>query len=185
MVAEAARLKKKKGMSGVVAYIAGVFTVLIKKYGLFLTVQMDQKQEIHGEMLLCAVANGGFCGGGFHSALDASVNDGYLNAYLIHKVNRFKFLTLLGKYRTGTYIHIKNANTFLDYACCTSIKIRGNEPVTASIDGEIFTYPNVEIHTVSNAISFSVPKGCVLLNDRQNNEEELSWKVSDYKLSRP
>ena len=170
VVAESVSLKKKKGFSGGLAYLGGIFIALTKKYGLPMSVSFNGKEPVKGNMLLCAVANGGWCGGGFHSAADASLNDGSFNAYLIHRVSRLKFLTLLPKYRTGTYIHVKDAHTFIDYEPCQTLTLQSEAPVTVSCDGELCAFDRIDISMVPEALSFSVPRGSAMLNSERKEE---------------
>lgn len=162
---EASRLKSTTILSGVMAYIGGLFIVFKKKYGFHLSVKFDNKIEKSGEVLLCAIANGGYCGGGFHSSLAASLNDGLMEAYLIHKISKAKFLSLLPKYRTGKYIYAKSAKGCVDHVRCKEVSLKADEDFMLCNDGEVFFAKEISVSILSKAINFIVPQGCVLQND--------------------
>ena len=162
VAAEASRLKKTTILSGFMAYIGGIFVVLKEKYGFKVSVKVDDMEEKNGEMLLCAIANGGFCGGGFHSSLSASLDDGLMDAYLIHKISKPKFLTLLPGYRTGKYIYAKAAQNCVEHFKCKKIHIKAQEEFKLCNDGEIFNEKELDISIEEDAVKFIIPDGCVL-----------------------
>ena len=97
------------------------------------------------DCIFCAIANGGFCGGGFHSSLSASLDDGLMDAYLIHKISKPKFLTLLPGYRTGKYIYAKAAQNCVEHFKCKKIHIKAQEEFKLCNDGEIFNEKELDI----------------------------------------
>ena len=163
VAAEASRLKRTTVLSGFMAYIGGIFVVFKEKYGFKVSVKVDDMEEKSGEMLLCAIANGGFCGGGFHSSLAASLDDGLMDAYLIHKISKPKFLTLLPGYRTGKYIYSKTAQKCVEHFKCKKIHIKAQEEFKLCNDGEIFNEKEIDISIEENAVRFIIPEGCALI----------------------
>ena len=159
VVTEAQRLKQKPLLRGFMSYIGGIFVVLRKKYGFELSVSFDGVKQEEGEMLLLAIANGGYCGGGFHSALAARLDDGLMDAYLIHKIKRGKFLRLLPGYRTGKYVNQKAARDCVEHIRCREIELSSPELHLCS-DGEVFSLTKASIRIVPSAIRFIIPRGC-------------------------
>lgn len=166
VAAEASRLKKTTFLSGFMAYIGGIVVVFKNKYGFKVSVKIDDNEETTDEMLLCAFANGGFCGGGFHSSLSASLNDGLIDAYLIHKISKLKFITLLPGYRTGKYIYTKRAQNCVDHIKCKKVHLKAYEEFKLCNDGEITNEKEIDISIEENAIKFIIPDGCSLVEPK-------------------
>ena len=159
VVAEAERLKKKKFFRGFTAYLGGVFVALSKKYGFPLSATFDGVKKTEGEMLLLAVANGSYCGGGFHSALAARLDDGLMDAYLIHKISRAKFMTLLPCYKSGKYVNKKRAQDCVEHIRCREIELSSPRLHLCS-DGEVYSLEKASIKILPGAVRFIIPRGC-------------------------
>lgn len=167
VVEEAARLKKKPFLTGFMAYIVGVIVVLMRKFGLFLTIDYSSGKNCSGEMLLIAIANGSFCGGGFKTAANALLNDGLLDVCLAHKLSRVKFLRLVGSYRAGTYVETPLGRQYVEYDRCRALTVSPKEGTSLDIcaDGEIFSAVRAEVSLLPGGIRFSVPMGSSPLNE--------------------
>ena len=161
VVKRASRLKKKKLITGKMAYIYGVVGELIKKKPLDLRVTMtyaDGRVEVLEEkLLLCAVANAKWYGGGFKVAPLADVSDGLLDVMMIRNVSRRTFISFVGGYKKGTLINengepMEGVKEALYYRRCTAIKIEGCETVCA--DGEIFNEKTVDISVIPKALNY-------------------------------
>lgn len=173
VVNETYELKKKPLLKGSAAYIAGVLKVLAKKKTFSAKIKMTDcvkdfknNEEIideithEKEVLLCAVANSHYCGGGFKAAPLAKVNDGFMDVLVINDVTRMQFLGLVGDYRTGEYIDETGKmktkfNGVLDYTKCKKIEIAGPEKIC--LDGEIFPTngETVKAEVVGDALWFA------------------------------
>ena len=90
-----AKLKTYPLIAGSFAYLLGVAITFIKKKGAKLRVELDGEVIEDGSLLLTAIANGGFCGGGVHSSPYASVTDGIMDVNVIYNVSRWQFLKKL------------------------------------------------------------------------------------------
>ena len=69
-----ATLKNYPFLKGSMAYLAAVLCILVKKKGANLRVEADGELIHEGPVLLTAVANGSYCGGGVKSSPRASLN---------------------------------------------------------------------------------------------------------------
>ncbi len=69
----AATLKTYPLLSGSLAYLMAILAILVKKKGANLKVEVDGEVKHDGPLLLTAVANGCFCGGGVKSSPMASI----------------------------------------------------------------------------------------------------------------
>jgi len=165
VVLEADRYKHQKGLRGNTAYIAGVATVLARKRpvpakltledvrdfasgkehndGPWGSLQMqwtDRQVAIEGEILLTACANGPYCGGGFRGAPLCSLQDGYMDVLVVRNITRRKFVSMVGAYRSGSYISPEGViaprfREVLTYYQCKKMHIAADEP--CCLDGEV------------------------------------------------
>jgi len=156
---KAASLKKKPLISGSGAYLLAIFAMLIKKKGAFLKIIVDGEEKKNGKLLLCAVSNGKYCGGGIKSNPDANIDDGMLDVNIVHNVSRRKFLTLLPFYAKGTYKKLKKIDSIINFLKCKNMRI---EPLGGKmkicVDGEIFDTGSINIEVIHKAYNFVVPK---------------------------
>ncbi len=154
--------KNKKLISGSMAYIMGIGNVLFHKMGqnitLSVTDENDTVTEYRGEYLLCPVANGSFCGGGFNALPLAELDDGLLDMLIVSNISKAKFISLVGEYRSGTYIDpvtkaIKpKFAEILKYIRCKKVSVSGIKAIC--IDGELEETENVDIEVVPKAITY-------------------------------
>ena len=154
VVRETYSLKKSPLFRGSMAYIAGVVKVLAVKKTIKANITLSGVESSSDcdvplnkvisydkDILLTACANGKFCGGGFMAAPLAEMTDGIMDVLVVNGVSRRKFLSLVGDYRSGTYINSdgKMKNNFygtLSYIKCRKMEITG--PEYFCLDGEIF-----------------------------------------------
>lgn len=160
VVKEANRLKKMKLVTPGLSYIGGVIVALFKKYGTKMRLIFDDGDIIDSTLLLTAIGNGKFCGGGFDAAPEALLNDGLMDIAIIKKVSRLTFIGLVGSYKKGTYLTNKKAQKYIKYKRVSHFKMEFNDPIPICIDGEIKGAKNVEFSVVRNAFNFVIPKGC-------------------------
>jgi YegS/Rv2252/BmrU family lipid kinase len=148
---------KRRVPSGM-AYALGVLIELIKKPCATVKVIADGEVADDGKRLLCAVANGGFYGGGYHPLPHASISDGMIDVCLVKNVSRIRFITLIGKYKKGTHLSGK----YDDILSCVKGKeydISFDKPTPISVDGELVTVESIHMECVPGALSFIVPEG--------------------------
>ena len=88
VVYAASQLKKRPFLQGPLAYIAGIMQELCHPMGTRLHIALENEEPLSGEFLLCTIANGSFCGGGFQSSPRAQINDELLDIAVIQKVSR-------------------------------------------------------------------------------------------------
>ena len=168
VVKEAANLKKKKLAPPGLSYIFGVFVVLCRKFGTQMKLIYDDGTVIEKELTLTAIANGKFCGGGFKSAPLALLQDGVFDICSIDKLSRFTFLSLVSKYKKGTYLTSKRAAKVIDYKQADHFRMEFEDPIPICIDGEIKGAKTVDFSIIKNGFNFVVPKGSRLLYTQED-----------------
>ncbi|MBQ8605111.1 MAG: hypothetical protein IJ408_00090 [Clostridia bacterium] len=146
VVQKAAEFKKKPLISGHLAYVLGVASVLLGKLGKKMKIsyadENGNEDSFEGECLLVVAANGAYYGGGFKASPAADLSDGLIDLMIVKKVSKIKFLSLVAGYKKGIHIDSKTGKVnekfkdFIIFSKCKSVRIEGIKEICA--DGEIF-----------------------------------------------
>ncbi len=153
------KLKTYPLLKGSLAYLAAVGATFIKKKGANLKVELDGEVVENGPLLLTAIANGGFCGGGVNSAPTASINDGIMDVNVIYDVSRFDFLKKFPHYSKGSHMELPDIGKILLFRQCRKAMITpldGN--MRLCVDGEITDAGEVTMEMMPMAVNVLVPK---------------------------
>lgn len=161
VVCKASELKRNRRVPKGLAYILGIISVLKRNPGQKMIVTTSDGDKISREFQLVAVANGGYCGGGFNSAPKAKLDDGLLDLSLIKKVTRFTFLRLVGKYKKGTHLKSRLGKKVVSYRQLHSVELKFPTDTNVCVDGEIFKATELKITVLPNAVRFLLPVGTV------------------------
>jgi YegS/Rv2252/BmrU family lipid kinase len=153
----AERLKAYPFIGGGAAYIGGVGIALIHKKARRLHLLFDDGEVLRDRILLTAVANGAYCGGGFKGAPDADPQDGILDVFIAKDVTRRTFLSLLPKYHAGKHFTEPRAKDILLYKRCKGLRISSDERMHVAVDGEIFLTRSVSFEIAPHAVRFALP----------------------------
>ena len=154
------RLKQKPALSGSLAYLMAVAGMVIKKKGTSLTIKENGETIREGYLLLCAVSNGSYCGGGIKSAPLAVVDDGEFDINIINDISRLKFIKLFPAFRRGEHAgDIPGIKDIIDMRKMTSVELLpyGMDELTICVDGEIQTTKGIIIEICPKALNFIVP----------------------------
>ncbi len=159
VVVKTAKIKRHKLIPSKLAYIFGLVLTLIKKPGVQMKLSCGSAAAEDKKLLLTTFANGGFCGGGFHSNPNSSLCDGKIDALFVNNISRTKFIGIVNRYKSGTHLtgefdailHAKKAELY---------KLIFDKPTEISVDGEIITVNSADIHCLPRAISVLLPRGC-------------------------
>ena len=151
------RIKKNPLVPSKLAYICGLVGEFIKKSGIEFSCKIDGEEREKKKFLLALFANGGFYGGGFNAAPLAELKDGLMDVCFINNVTRATFLGLVGKYKKGTHLGIKNRDEIFDYFKCEKIEIEFTKKERVCIDGEIQEYEKLVLESVRDKINLAVP----------------------------
>lgn len=159
-VVEATENYKKKH-KGSTAYLLGVadafFHKLNERFSVTYTAADGNVTECEQDFVLCALANGQYCGGGFKFAPISSVKDGLIDLLMVNKVSRAKFITIFADFRKGNFIDEngeikKKFKNVLSYVKCRSVTIGNTTSVCA--DGEVEHSSTVCAESVREVINF-------------------------------
>ncbi len=158
-----AKLKRIKLLPSDMSYIAGLVLTLIRKPGVKAQVSVDGGEPEQRNMLLTSVANGAWCGGGFHSSPLALLGDGVLDMLMIRNVTRIRFLSLVKVYKDGSFVHNPKARRVIDYVKAKNVRYTFDGMQSICVDGEVVEVSELEISAVRDALCLIVPKGAAYL----------------------
>lgn len=159
VAAKASEWKKKPMVSGPGAYIMGILSEFVKPMGKRMSFRWADGTTMNGKYLLCTLANGSFCGGGFCSSPKAALNDGLMDVGIVQMLPRRRFVGILPKYKTGTYLDTKLGREKVLYEKVEKLELAVAEPTHICIDGEISKFTYLKAEMVRSAFRFIVPKG--------------------------
>lgn len=152
---KANEIKTNSFLSGSLAYIAAVFSTLVKKIGQNLKITADGENFHEGPLLLATVSNGGYCGGGIRSCPFAILDDGELELMAIEDMSRVSFVSKFPKYRSGMLFEIKGVDNIVSYRRAKEIVVEplADETMKFVADGETLHTGKVKIEIVPKAIT--------------------------------
>lgn len=156
---KAGEIKRSRFVPNGCAYWFGVGITLFSHLGTKMQIELDDGTVIRDELLLSAVANGAFCGGGFNSNPRAVLNDGLLDICVVKLMSRAKFIRMVSYYKKGTHLESERCRGLVDYYQTSRVRFRFEKPINISVDGEIEITDTVEMELVPAATVFSVPYG--------------------------
>lgn len=153
------KIKKYPLMNGSVAYLTAVAGMFIRKKGANLRIEVDGQVIEDGPVLLTAIANGSFCGGGVKGLPRASVDDGIMDINIIYNVSRMDFLKKFPYYAKGTHLELPDIDDILYCSRCKEVTITPLDgKMRLCTDGEIVDAGKVHMEVVPGAFNFVVPK---------------------------
>ena len=159
-------IRSKINVPNGIAYPLGVISAFFGRFGHDYSIKFDDEPELEKTFLLCAFGNARIYGGGFCAAPLAKLNDGLIDACIVEKISRPKFISLLKDYKKGTHILREDPLDFITYKKCKHIRFEAQQDVGVCFDGEIVRLKSIDIEAVPEAITFAVPRGseCLILN---------------------
>ena len=162
---EADHLKKNRLVPGAFSYIIGVVKVLFRKFGTKMKLIFDDGEVIDSELLLTAIGNGQYCGGGFDAVPKAVLND---------KISRMTFIKLVKSYKSGTHLENKKAKSFIRYRRVSHFRMEFDAPIPICVDGEIKGAKTIDFSIVPNGFRFVIPKGCKMKYSAEQEKETVT-----------
>lgn len=108
--------------------------------------------------MLCTVSNGGWCGGEFHCAPRAVVDDGLMEVCLIRSMPLLLFLTILPLYRSGRHLDSKRCMRHMAYRRAKRVIVESPKMMYVSLDGEITAATRFEFEILEKAVRMRLPR---------------------------
>ncbi|MFA5638355.1 MAG: diacylglycerol kinase family protein [Anaerovoracaceae bacterium] len=152
-------LKDKPFLRGSGLYLASVFITLARKNTIGLFIELDGIDTYTGEVLLAAVGNGCYCGGGIKAAPRASMTDGKLDVGVAINMPTPALLKLFPKYIKGTHLEDKQGKKVVTYYQAKEVKVSSKgEEINVCIDGEPEKFKEFAMRVEPLKMNFVVPK---------------------------
>lgn len=160
------KIKKLPLITGLPAYILSVLATLIS-YGSNLLEMSIDGLKIKKGVLLAAVANGRYYGGGMQAAPLAEIDDGFFDICLIEHVKRLKILRLFPKFIKGKHANIKEVSFFKG----KNISIISKNKIALNVDGETdMVNGKIDFMLIPNAVKIVLP---ILIDNLSANNQSL------------
>lgn len=153
------KFKKLPLVNGSMAYKMSLVKQLFSNLKNYFTVLADGERfgkAGDGPYLFVIAANGRYYGGGFKASPFSDLNDGLLDLIRIDTVSRLRFLSLVGKFRKGEYIH--EYEDIVNYTQCRKMQIVAEKEVDINLDGEIYPMNNPIVEIIPKAMKLILPK---------------------------
>lgn len=141
-------IRTTKALGGTASYLMAAAQMIWKFPGKTVTVQIDDETPMQGKVMLVAIGNGQFHGGGMWICPGAAIDDGILNITVVGHMSLVETLrTLWPLYKGGIYTQAK-VKSFRG----KRIKVTSDETTLIEIDGEPLGRLPIEISVVPSAL---------------------------------
>lgn len=106
------------------------------------------------DYLFALAANGNYYGGGYKASPLSDLSDGFLDFIRIKTVGLIQFVKLVGIYRKGEHLSIKD---IVSWQRCRTLQIQRDSYIDMNLDGEIIPMKNPTIKIIDDAIKVILP----------------------------
>lgn len=149
----AVKYKKSIILPRKLAYIISIFTTLFKYKHKHMIIEIDGKTIFDSNVLLIAVANGKYYGGGVNISPHSKLEDGKLNISLVGAVKVTRILQAMLQLARGKYEEISELNFLVG----KRIKIKCDNEIFMNIDGELVETNEADFEIFPSKIKFIIP----------------------------
>ena len=153
VVYNANQYKKIKFIKKDLAYVISLFKTILGPKGTRAKVIIDGKQVCDEEILLLAVANGSFYGGGIPMVPTAKINDELADVCLVRETRLRKIAKVLPKVFKAEHIKAKEVELYK----AKEVEIEAKEGCRVNIDGEIITSHHLKMNVIPKGIKMRIP----------------------------
>lgn len=143
---------KKFFLSGSAAYVAGLISVIFTGRPSSIKMKTDDV-EISDSVLLVAVANGKYYGGGMKAAPDAIIDDGLFDICLISRMPKIKMLFLFPQFMKGKHKKFREVKFYRS----RRVTIEAEKPIYINIDGEVVRDIRVTFELIKGGLAIAMP----------------------------
>lgn len=125
--------------------------------------KIDIEAHINGEVIkkrivLSAIMNGKWYGGGFTPTPNASIQDGKLDVCFVDDCNIFRMIQLLPMYSKGTHVNEKEVTFYQT----EEFTLKTKELAPLSIDGEVGNETSIHVKMMKQKLRMRVPQQSAL-----------------------
>ena len=140
------------------AYEKGIFSAILTARFNKIEVIADGEKLGSRRMLLCAVCNGQYLGGGFHSAPRALLDDGLMDICYIRPLTLLGFLRLMPIYKRGEHLDHPYFKRMIIYRQAKHVEVSSEKMIELCIDGEMLPGTKFSIDILPKAIKLVIPE---------------------------
>ncbi len=137
-----------KSAGGLLSYLTGTLWTALSYKNRCARIIADGKTVYDGSLILAAVANGNFFGGGMRLVPTASINDGKLDLIFVRAMSKLRFFSNLPKIYRGTHLSHPKISLYQ----VEEVEIIGEKPIEIELDGETPGNTPVRIRVFQGAI---------------------------------
>lgn len=166
------------------AYNVGILRSIFSARFNKIRIVADGERMNRRRMLLCTIANGGWCGGEFHSAPNADLSDGWLEVCLARPMLLFTFLTVMPIYKKGLHLTNGWARRVFRYRRARHLDIISRDLIDICLDGEILSGHSFKVDVLPQEINFIVPS-IIAMKKRFEPIIDKCGEIIDYLMSSP
>ena len=144
--------KIKKYFSSTYAYIIGVIKCLIGFRSLKVDLTIDGK-NYKEDIMLMAVCNGAYYGGGMKIAPLADFSDGEFDICIVSKMSKIKLLFLFPTIFKGKHLKYKEVKIYRG----KEVQLFSTENINVNADGEIIKHRPIQFEIINKGIEVIIP----------------------------
>jgi YegS/Rv2252/BmrU family lipid kinase len=138
--------KIRSRINGRISYVIGFIRTLLSYKYKILEIEIDN-MHLNEEVILAAIGNGKYYGGGMKICPSAIIEDGYFNVCVIRRINIVKLFLVFPSIFWGEHIKFKK---YVNIYKGKEIKIKGLERLWLNIDGELKEIGEEASFTINN-----------------------------------
>lgn len=144
--------KIKKYFSSTYSYVIGTVKALSKFKSIKIDLVIDGERHSE-EIMLIAVCNGSYYGGGMKIAPEAQISDGKFDICIVRKMPKLKLLFLFPTIFKGEHIKYKEVKTYRG----KHVEIFSKDNINVNADGEIINNRPIKFEAVNKKIDVIIP----------------------------
>lgn len=144
-----------KWLGGKWAFLLATLGAALAYRNVPVEIEIDGRPWHRGPVLVAAIANGQFFGGGMRIAPHADWGDGLLDVVCLGDLKRSEFLGSFSKVYSGGHLDLPGVQSGRGHAV-TVRALRGEKPVLVDVDGETPGYLPLTAHILPRALELAV-----------------------------
>lgn len=157
------RFRRLPLCGGSMAYNLSIVQCLCSRLSSRVRVELDG-ETFEEDCILTAICNGGWYGGGYQAAPEASLDDGLLDIVLVRKISRLRIAGVLGTYQKGR--HLENGQVvpaledIMLYRRAKEVRVTplDGRPIVVNLDGECAPRESLEARVLPLAARILLPR---------------------------
>ena len=166
------------------AYDFGIAQALLTARSNRVKVVADGEKMNRRRLLFCTISNGSYCGGEFHCAPNAVLDDGLMEVCRFRPMLLVNFLRCLPHYRSGDFLDIPWIRKRLRYKRARHVDVVADDLIDISLDGEILTGHGFSIDVLPKEIQFILPS-ITAMKKKFEPIVDKCGEIIDYLMSSP